>query len=199
MNLEKPIDVVIPAAVGGAPGMVRISRPGRIITCLSSDAEFSLSKDGGPRLKFAAGRVIGDVTSPEYSWLMLYNASALAITAQLLLSYHPYTGDIPVNPVVNASFSIKNPSTYTKMAGAPAGATTPFNGSDAGKQRKQIIIQNREAAGGNVIEVSDNTNEDDCRFRIAPGQIWTVETNGIIKVTVPAATAEAGVMEIFYT
>jgi hypothetical protein len=200
MNLEKPIDVVIPAAVGGAPGIARIARSGRIITCLASTGEFFLSKDGGPRFTFNAGRVIGDSNADEFTWLMLYNAGAADVTTQLLLSYTPYTGELPVSATINTVVTVtgKNAPTYTKgtTGNIAAGATVAFTGLDTTKVRKSFSVFNNHGADDLHVRGQNGT-----LMHIVPARTgYPVEAGGTITLFNPGANAiNYAVSEVFYS
>jgi hypothetical protein len=182
----------------GAGETRSLSVKGKVFAVDTATGSFTARFDSGAPFEGAAKRVFGSSTSDYFRRITITDTSGGGNT----IVYAVSTSDIRIESAVTTvitGISVKAASTYTKMSGAPAGATTTFSGTDSGRQRKQIIVQNREASGGNVIEVSDNTNEDDYRLRLAPGQMWTAETNGIVKVTVPGATLEAGVFETFYS
>lgn len=204
---EKPFDIVIPASAGGFPGIVRELRNGRIITVLSASGQFYVSKDNSPKVDLASGRVSGDVTSPEFSVLMFYNLTGVAVTARVLVSYHPYTGEIPVAATINAAVTVngKNAPTYTKgTTGTVNAGSALFVGADTfGQLRKSITIFNKEtaASGLQLLIYASNGIE---AYRVDGRQGVVIESGSTILVNGQnAAEAFADVRycacEVFYS
>jgi len=153
--MNKPFDIVIPAASGGFPGMVRELRVGKIITVLSASGAFFVSKNNGPRLDLNAGRVSGSEDAPEFSVLMFYNTSGVVINARVLVSDTPYTGEIAATINTTLTVSGKNAPTYPKgTTGTVNGGAAFFSGIDGGGQlRKSFTIFNKETAASGLVLV----------------------------------------------
>lgn len=178
----------------------RIRVPGRYVRCSSATAEFQIRFDESLAAPMQGGQQLG---GKEFEWLTFDNRSANTNAIEIIVSFSGVEDARPVvNTVVNST--AKDPPTYTKATTCGVGATATFNGLDTAQQRKQIIVQNCEktvadGGTGQYIEVGDTTNSSGLRLQLAPGQMLTLVTNGVIKVTVPGGCAPGTVLETFYS
>jgi hypothetical protein len=191
--------ITIPAAVNGVPGVADFSGRGKVFACLTTTADFQISLDGGTLENVSGGTVLGDPTSRSFHRITFYNASANAIDVTFTVSNNTVNPAI-VNSIGNVTVAaVKDASTYTKAFAAGkivAGATNTFNGLDAGKQRRQIVIQNLDAAAALSIQ-DNNANEG---FSLKAGQAVTLATNGVIKIhNATGGDINCDVMETFYS
>lgn len=172
---------------------------GRYFYCRAATAPFVLRLGGGEAVSMDAGR---QASHSGFTYLTITNESSATNGIEFVVSGEPINETRPTT--ANVITTAKDPQTYTKATACPDNATTTFNGLDGTNQRKQLIVQNREktvadGGTGQLVEVSDNANTSGVRLQVSPGQMLTLVSNGIFKVTVPAGCTPAVALETFYS
>ena len=191
--------ITIPAAVNGIPGVAEYSSRFKVFACLTTTADFQVQFDDGGLETVTGGVVLGDHSSHGYRTIIFYNTSGNDIAVTFTFSNNT------VNPAILNSIgsitvaAVKDASTYTKGFAAGkinANSTVTFNGLDGAKQRRQIVIQNLDAAA--VLSIQDNAAHEG--ISLAAGQIITLATNGVIKIqNATGGDINCDVMETFYS
>lgn len=173
---------------------------GRFFNCISASAAGVVVYSGPVfgEVPIATGRRFGHEQAVAWRSLTFRNTTGADIDVHYYSGLQPYQSEQNVaeitTPVVT---TVKDAATYTKDGSAPANATTTFNGLDAGKTRKQIIVANDEPiAGGQTIRVKSNAGTG---IPLGPQEKFTLITSGTVRVTVPAGAQPAQVLETFYS
>lgn len=167
---------------------------GRYFWCYTATAAFSVIAWGERSLD--ANQGFGP-TASRFNQVVFVNSSATNIDVSFAVDDSPIqvnSQTVTTSAVVTTSG--KDGESYTKATSCPANATTTFNGSDGAYKRKQFCVWNDNAAGGANITIMDNLGT--AGFKVAPQSGFTMPTNGIFKVNVPAGSNPALVMETFY-
>lgn len=134
-----------------------------------------------------------------FTKVTFYNRTAAIITTVVWIGEERRTSqetEVTVSTTVNST--TKDAQTYTKgsdVAQVNAGATLSFSGVDATKQRRQIVIANKDGANPLLIRDGNDLVFDE----IAAGQKATYFTSGVVKVHNPAgAPVPCRIGETFY-
>lgn len=192
------IDLLIPAAVGASPGVYVERIPGKIVTCITATAGFSITKDNGAKIPLNTGQDTGDRNAPEFGSLTFYNTTGAVITARIAVGYADYNPDKAVSANINQTITVtgKNAPTYTKgTAAGISGGGDVFNGLDGANPRKSFSVRNKQAAGsGNNISVKGANGTE--IYELPPQESFVVETGGQISIT--GAGFSYAVCEVFY-
>ena len=191
--------ITIPAAVNGVAGVAEFNGHAKVFACLTATADFQIRLDDSGLENVTGGTVLGDPSSRGFRTITFYNTTANDIAVTFTVSNNT------INPaIVNSIGSItvaavKDAPTYTKAFQAGkinAGATVTFNGLDNGKQRRQIVIQNLDAAA--ALSIQDNNAREG--LSLLAGQIITLATNGGIKIqNATGGDINCDVLETFYS
>lgn len=187
------IDLLIPAAVGANPGVYVERVAGKIVTCVSATAAFSVTKDNGTKIPLNTGQDTGDINATEFGSLVFYNTTGAVITARVAVGYVQYTPDKAVTANITATVTTtgKNADTYSKAT--PIAGLTIFNGLDGGNKRKLITVQN---TGATAVDIKVGAVT---AISIPAGQTNPIalETNAAFEVQPNGGTAN--ILEIFYS
>jgi hypothetical protein len=183
MNEVRFIDVEIPAA-GAARGFVPLRVPGRIITCVQTNAPFVVQPDNGDEVDMNTGRASGSENGREFGTLNFYNAAGVIVTARLAISYRPYQPDSSVASI-NATITSTGrnaPTTATGYTGnIGAGATVVF--ADALQTRKSWSVFNNHATDDLHVRGANGI-----LMHVVPArQGYPVECGGTIQLHNPGA------------
>lgn len=201
MNEQRTI--VIPAAVGSNPGIVREPVSARYYATITAASVFKLRVNGA-EIEQGPGRTYGSAESPEYNSLTFLNYTAAALQVVYYFGNVPYQPDPTTNATignvsVNVSGTTKNAPTYTKGTNQAiaSGAALPFTGLDVGGQvRKSFSVFNNHAADDLYVRGANGT-----LMHIVPARTgYPVEAGGAITLYVPGANAiTVAVSEVFYS
>lgn len=172
--------------------------PGRFFAVHAATAAFDVEVLGEGRRTLSTGSKFGNPGGRRFSRVHFFERNGAAVTIRFEIA------EEEIFTVSQVEATAKDPSTYTKGSPAAAGATTSFAGLDGVHQRKQIVVNNTEktvadGGTGQYIEAGDDTNTAGSRVQLAPGQMFTLVTNGVVKVAVPGGCAPAVVLETFYS
>lgn len=172
---------------------------GRVFAVVSCTADFQVRLGNGSPTTVSVNRILGSSTSPDRFKNITFTNPSVSTND---ITFYAGDADIKLDTTiasVTASVTtiVKDSPTYTKGSTAATGATTTFSGSDSGKIRKQIVIFNAEAAGGQNITINPNSGTG---VTLTPQSMFTLITNGVIKITIPGgASAAAQILETFYS
>lgn len=195
---ETPIRRSIPAANGNNPGILTVDANGRVLSCLSSTAKFSVRLDSGEIFELSSGRYVGSPDTSEFGRITLYNYTATILDIECIAGDRAYKPDGSISSV-NAAVTVsgQNKATYTKgTAAAISGGSDVFAGVDGANARKSFSVRNKEAAGsGNNISVlGANAAEI---YDLPPQESFIVESGGLI--TLAGGAFNYCVCEVFYS
>lgn len=204
--------ITIPAAANGVAGVVVDAGTNYFFHCISATAAFRAQPDNQASSAVDAGIGFGSPpvveqyrnftgthtrTSGGWTSLVFYNDSATPIVATYYVGDTQYVGQTQSVVTSTVTTSGKDASSYTKATSCPANATTTFNGLDGALVRKQFAVWNNEASGGANIGIADNGGT--VGFYVGPQSGFTMPSNGVFKVVVPAGAQAAKVLETFYS
>lgn len=168
-----------------------ISVTGSVFSCLTADAQFWGSFDGGPFIPLQGGIQIDNRPS-LFTSVTLQNKSLVALT----LTFYCGTCAVTYSPVTVQTTNT-NANTYIKGSGVKAAATT-FQGIDTANQnrpRKLIAVSNLDTSG-NLLDVQDGNGN--LLFRLASLETKALETKDVIIVPDPLGLNFC-VAEVFYS
>jgi hypothetical protein len=191
--------ITIPAAVNNIPGVAEYNGRGKVFACLTTTADFQIRLDDGNVETVSTGTVLGDSTSQPFRTIYFLNSSGNDIVVTFTISNNAINPAVLNNIGSITIAAVKDASTYTKAFAAaliPAGQTVTFNGLDVTRQRRQIVIQNLDAAS--ALSIQDNALYEG--FSLAAGRVITLATNGSIKIkNNTLADIACNVLETFYS
>ena len=198
--MTRILDIVIPAAAGGLQGLTVEHIAGKIITCVSASAPFSVSKDNTSKIDLAEGQDTGDNSAREFGTLFFYNATNAPITARIAVGYETYSPKRAVNATINANVTVlgKNSPTYTKGTNAiiAAGGNQVFTGLDGANVRKSFSVFNTHAVDDLNVLAPNLTIMYVCPARTG----FVVEAGDSIVLNVPGGNfIRPAVCEVFYS
>jgi hypothetical protein len=176
-----------------APYEVRpLAVSGMVFSCALATAQFLISFDGQGYIPMQQGWTM-DNRPNIFRSINLQNPTAVQIT----VTFYAGASAMFYSPPTTLAL-VTNAPTYLKGSGIVAigaGASQTFNGVDAGKNRKQIIVTNLDAV--NALYILDAANN--IVLPVFAAESKTVELSGLCKVNNPnPAPVNAVVGEVFY-
>ena len=190
--------ITIPAAVNGVAGVAEYNGRGKVFACLTTTADFQIQIGDDDLEDVSNGTVLGDPTRKPFGRIIFYNATANDIVATISVSNNTINPAV-LNSVGNISVAaVKDAPTYVVCSSNAlvANNSVTFNGLNNGRQRRQIVLQNKD--NSTAIAVRDNSNNEG--FALQPGAAVTLMTNGIVKLYNPGPGAVTyDVLETFYS
>jgi len=169
---------------------------GQLFFCTECNARFEMAINDGERIPMELG--LGFRFDDPFNKLTFYNDTAADITVEYYVGANDIL-DSRLNTLLERQILVGQRIPPTRIVAGDvtiaASATLTYIGTNAGDQRKQIVITNRD-------DTYDLTVQDSGASAIATvfaRTAWTIETNATIKLYNANASALAiNVCEIYY-
>jgi len=186
--------ITIPAKVGNRPGVLPVNVRGKFLLVVSATGAFKFEADLRGIVPANTGTNWGTASKP-FRVITFFNSTGSAIDVDFWVGDEQASAQQVVSVAASQTIFTKDAPTTPVASTAPAGATTTFGGTNAGRTRKQFAVFNAEPLGGSDITLKDN---DGNGFTIIPREKISFNSSGVFKVTVPGGKEDAEIMETFY-
>lgn len=177
---------------------------GQFIYCVDSNRGFEFSMDDGRPIESDIGIEYRQINNELFTKIRVRNNNAVALNCSFLYGFGEII-DRRLVPVAGRRVGVLIQDFPTQYLGSgltsiAATSTEDFDGNPTGDQiqRKQIVITNLEALGGNFLQINDSSSN--VGRVVLPQQTISIDTDDFVQIENTTGSAiSCRVDEIWYT